>query len=392
MLSSKTLIVVANRFPTQDGAVKKGYNILTWVEMMRTSFKRVIVLIPTPFFPHLASYLPFPEIYKELAQVKNYNYENVQVHYVRFFTLPINTWRKKNDMYAAKALEKYVRKNNISGDIIHAHFTSVAGHTARVIATQLNLSFYLTLREDHTWLLEEEKNNKHRQLWSLAKKITRVNNQDVSLLKKYNKQVRNIPNPVDTSLFQPLDVTTCRKKLGIPTAKKVFLHVGYYTISQKNQINLIRAFREVLLTNPDSLLYLIGGGQDAAKIKQEIHRLKLQEKIILVGGIAHEKLPLWMNAADVFVLPSYSESFGIVLIEALACTTPCVATVNGGSEEIISSDLGILIQDPCAVEEISSAMKQALQRTWNKKKIRAHIVKTYAFEHVRKKYLEVYDA
>jgi glycosyltransferase involved in cell wall biosynthesis len=390
-LKNKTLIVIANRFPTQNGSVKKGYNIHTWVEMMKSSFKKVIVLVPTPFFPKSALFLPVPSIYKELAQVKDYSYDTVSIYYPLFFTLPISRYRKKNSIYASLATQKCIAKNNLSGDLIHAHFTDVAGHVAKTVADKLKIPFFLTLREDHKWLLSQEKETRHTAVWSAAKKVIRVNNQDVQLIKKHNPHTVTIPNPFDSDLFHPRNTFVCRKKLGLSQEKKIFLHVGYYMISQKNQITLVHAMKKVVSLQPDALLYLIGGGSDKEKIHKEVVRLGLEKNVFLVGGVDHKKIAIWMNAADVFVLPSYSESFGIVLVEALACGLPCITTVNGGSEEVITQPyLGIVLSDPNSVNALASALVDSLKKKWDTKKIISYVKTNYSFSVIKKKYLEVY--
>ncbi|MDI3541356.1 MAG: hypothetical protein PWQ62_270 [Candidatus Methanomethylophilaceae archaeon] len=80
-----------------------------------------------------------------------------------------------------------------------------------------------------------------------------------------------------------------------------------------------------------------------------------------------------MNACDLFVLPSLSESFGVVQIEALACGKPVVATRNGGSEEvIISDDYGLLV-DPANPNELREKIIEAPDKDWDREKILVYV-------------------
>ena len=98
---------------------------------------------------------------------------------------------------------------------------------------------------------------------------------------------------------------------------------------------------------------------------------------------------LWMNACDIFVLPSLSESFGIVQIEAMACGKPVVATKNGGSEEIIIEDkLGILIE-PKDPEGLLHAILRALETEWDDEYIREY-AKRFTWENIAKEIMGVY--
>ncbi len=76
-----------------------------------------------------------------------------------------------------------------------------------------------------------------------------------------------------------------------------------------------------------------------------------------------------MNACDLFVLPSISESFGVVQIEALACGKPVVATRNGGSEEVITSDDYGLLVDPANPNELREKIIEAPDKDWDREKI-----------------------
>jgi glycosyltransferase involved in cell wall biosynthesis len=95
----------------------------------------------------------------------------------------------------------------------------------------------------------------------------------------------------------------------------------------------------------------------------------LKDYIELVGGKPHDEIPIWMNACDLFVLPSLRESFGVVQIEAMACGKPVVATYNGGSEEIITSeDYGFLCE-PANPKALAEKILTALDKEWDREKI-----------------------
>ena len=96
-----------------------------------------------------------------------------------------------------------------------------------------------------------------------------------------------------------------------------------------------------------------------------------------------------MNASDLFVLPSLSESFGIVQIEAMACGVPVVATINGGSEEIITSeDYGLLVE-PANPEDLAEKILIALNKEWDKEKIRKY-AEQFTWERIAERIHEIY--
>lgn len=109
----------------------------------------------------------------------------------------------------------------------------------------------------------------------------------------------------------------------------------------------------------------------------------------MLGFIPGDKLNLWMNACDLFVLPSLRESFGIVQIEAMACGKPVVATRNGGSEEIIISSYYGLLAQPSNPDELVEKIMVALDREWDQEKIKKYAGQ-YKWEDVVKRVVDVY--
>ena len=110
---------------------------------------------------------------------------------------------------------------------------------------------------------------------------------------------------------------------------------------------------------------------------------------MLAGGRPYDEIPLWMNACDVFALPSLRESFGVVQIEAMACGKPVVATKNGGSEEIVTSDDYGLLVEPANPEDLAKKILVALDREWNREAVLAN-AKQYTWECVVKDVMKVY--
>lgn len=97
-----------------------------------------------------------------------------------------------------------------------------------------------------------------------------------------------------------------------------------------------------------------------------------------------------MNACDVFVLPSLRESFGVVQIEAMACGKPVVATRNGGSEEIITSEDYGLLCEPASPEELAEKISIALDKEWGSEKIRGY-AERFRWKNIAKEIIKVYE-
>ncbi|NJE42905.1 glycosyltransferase family 4 protein [Thermococcus sp. GR6] len=180
-----------------------------------------------------------------------------------------------------------------------------------------------------------------------------------------------IPNGFNSKLFYPQDQDVCRERLGLPQDKKIILNVANL-FPVKRHVDLINAMKIVTSQRDDVICYIIGEGPERKRLENLIKTNNLETTIKLVGSKPHEEIPLWMNAADIFVLPSLSESFGIVQIEAMACGVPVVATINGGSEEIITSEDYGLLCPPTNPECLAEKILIALDKKWDKEKIRKY--------------------
>ena len=111
-------------------------------------------------------------------------------------------------------------------------------------------------------------------------------------------------------------------------------------------------------------LVLIGDGVMKAELMELVQRSGLKDRVLLPGGLPPKEVARWICASDILTLPSWSEGYPNVVVEAIACGRPVVATDVGGTREIVDASNGILVQ-PRNPEELAGALQSALQRQWN---------------------------
>lgn len=136
---------------------------------------------------------------------------------------------------------------------------------------------------------------------------------------------------LNADLFRPYDRKMCRDQLGLPRDVPVLATVGAL-IPRKGQAFAIDALAQL----PDTILVLAGNGADENALKSQAERLGLADRVKFLGAVPHGELPVLLNAADVFVLPSSSEGLANAWVEALACGTPVVTTPIPGAQELIT--------------------------------------------------------
>lgn len=369
-MRDKTLLILAP-FPPEKGECILGSFVRNQVNELKKYFGRVIVISPVLYVPEfLRNVRVIPEVHRNNLLFKDYEYDNVSVYYPRYVKWPFINYR-------LRVILRLMKETGIEYDIAHAHFTYPYGYLAVKLKELFGKKAVLTIHENRDWFLKELKDNKpkHRDAWSKADLVIRVNQVDVKALKKYNSNTISLPAGVGFSGkdFYPRSKEKCRKTLNLPD-KKIILHVGNYVIKHKNQLNLVRALADLHKIRGDFVAYLIGRGAEGQKqIQREVDSLFAGEYIKVVGGVPISPvnhLPLWMNAADVFVLPSYSEGNPAVMFEALACGTPHVGTNVGGVGEIITSEeYGLLYDDPDDRDRLRELMDKSLDKKWDRGKI-----------------------
>ena len=203
-------------------------------------------------------------------------------------------------------------------------------------------------------------------------------------------KVRVVSPGVDLGLFTVGDVVAARARVGLPQDAHVLLFVGRIQPLKAPDV-LLRAVADLLARRPDLRERLVvavvggpsGSGLGRPRALQELaHQLGIQAQVRFVPPVDRATLALWYRAADLVTVPSYSESFGLVAVEAQACGTPVVAAAVGGLPWAIgdggllieghrtsdwSAGLEGLLDDPGRRELLSRrAVKHASQFSWER--------------------------
>ena len=181
-----------------------------------------------------------------------------------------------------------------------------------------------------------------------------------------NQKIVKIPMGVDSKKFNPdVDPKKIEKKYNLEN-KKVILTVGRL-VERKGQDKVIKAMPKILEKVPNAVYLIIGEGEYKPKLKELIEELNLEKQVIFTGYVPNQKLPVYYNACDIFIMPSReipeegdAEGFGIVYLEANACGKPVIGGKSGGiPDAIIDGKTGLLV-DPHSEKEIAQAVIKLL--------------------------------
>lgn len=229
-----------------------------------------------------------------------------------------------------------------------------------------------------------------------AKIITisrQVHNDTLELYKIPEEKLKLNPNGFDDDMFRPKNINRKEvfKKFGIDTAPgKLVSFVGKFTDFKGIDI-LIKAARKVTDEIPGVVFALAGDGQLMAEMKQLTAELKLNN-VYFLGHQTQEDVASLYSAADVSVVPSRIEPFGLVAIEALGCGTPVVATNAGGLPDFVNNEVGQLIE----MEDVEALANAIIEELKNNTKLtkgkyaREYAVENYSWKKTLQNVIEIY--
>jgi peptidoglycan/xylan/chitin deacetylase (PgdA/CDA1 family)/glycosyltransferase involved in cell wall biosynthesis len=163
---------------------------------------------------------------------------------------------------------------------------------------------------------------------------------------------------VDTDVFSPGDRSDARRRLGIPVEGKVLLWVGRMHPVKAVDM-LVAASAQLQSRGQDFRLYLVGDGPLRQSLETQVNAASLSERVRFVGPQNHQRLADWYRAADLTLLPSWSEGIPNTLRESLACGTPFVASNVGGIPEIANGPTNRLVP-PGNPDLLAEAIEQSL--------------------------------
>jgi glycosyltransferase involved in cell wall biosynthesis len=184
-----------------------------------------------------------------------------------------------------------------------------------------------------------------------------------------------IGNGVDTDVFRRCDGRSVRTKLGIQSSARVLVTVGGI-VPRKGFHRVIAVLPEIRQKLGDVHYLIVGGGSAegdySAELRRQIADTGQESHVHMLGPIPPAELAPILSASDVFVLATSNEGWANVLLEAMACGLPVVATDRGGNAQVVSSDaLGSIVPFDDS-EALTNAVEAALVRDWDRGAIVAH--------------------
>jgi N-acetyl-alpha-D-glucosaminyl L-malate synthase BshA len=276
-------------------------------------------------------------------------------------------------------------------DIVHAHY-AVPHATAAFLADEI-LSADLGARAPKTvttlhgtdiTLVGSDPSYRHVVAFSIERShgVTTVSESlkaDTRRTLGTSRDIRVIPNFLDCDAYRRIDGPEIRERLGVAAGEALIVHISNFR-PVKRAAMVVEIFRRIREQMPARLV-LIGDGPDRADAERRVADQALGDVVEFVGE-QPDVVP-WLSSADLFLLPSSQESFGMAALEAMACEVPVVASRVGGLPEVIEDGVtGFL----CSPDDIASMAARSVE-VLRDETLRRHIGHAAA-HHVRTHFCE----
>ena len=249
----------------------------------------------------------------------------------------------------AYELEKFRESNGFNYDLIHSHYW-LSGWIGKDLSREWSVPHVTTFHTTAELKGRAPGGESEPSIRSCAERkivassdriIVSTRHEYGSLVSLYEAdkdRIRVVPAGVDLDMFQPGDQRRARDKLGL-NGERIVLYVGRMDAIKGLDV-LIHSV--AFMETPCNLRVLVIGGsnqdREFNKAQKLVNTLGVADKVDLLGTLEHESLPLYYQAADVCVVPSYYESFSLVALESMACGTPVVASRVGGLQTVVKDN------------------------------------------------------
>jgi glycosyltransferase involved in cell wall biosynthesis len=311
----------------------------------------------------------------------------VKASYYNFPALPVLS-RPLNGWLATRALLPHVRA--FAPDLIFSCFLYPDGYAALKIARSLQIPVVVqSIGSDLNRVGDPISAWLSRKVLRQADSIVTVSADlcaKAIALGAPQRSTRAVANGCDLSVFHPMDRSAARRKLGISPEAEAIVYIGRMDV-KKGLRELVESTTFLRPKRPNLQVYMIGAGPDRSIIESAIQARNAAGFIHMLPACAFDDVSVWMAASDLVTLPSYMEGCPNVVLEALACGRPVVATKVGGIPEILSATCGELVT-PQDSEVLAQALASVLNRSWEVEAIRAYGSRSW--ETVAAELLEVF--
>lgn len=345
------VLIISNLFPNKMEPNKAMFNKQQFGELSKLCELKIVA--PLPYLKYSLGEVPKKEII-----------DDIEVYHPRYLVIP-KVLRSLYGVFYFLGVIGRVREiyRSFKFDVILSSWVYPDGFGSALIARIFRKPFIIKVHGTDVNVLTQYFLRREMILYTFKRAdmiiaVSKALKEKIISLGIPEEKIQLISNGVDTDLFRPIQKKACRDKLGLPLDKRIVLYIG--NLEKVKGIDLL----------VDAMKYLPGDIELAVIGTGPLrNRLRSAKRISFYGSRSHSEIPLWMNACDVFCLPSRNEGCPNVILEAMACGVPIVASRTGGIPELIKSEKSGILVSPGNLAELSEGIHRALEIKWERESV-----------------------
>lgn len=341
------LLLFSSLFPSSQRPIHGIFVETRLRELMKTGQVEAKVVAPVPWFPSTAKRFGDYALFAATPRFEQRN--GLEVHHPRYLLAPKVGMSTAPYTMALGALAT-IRKLQHEGfdfDLIDAHYYYPDGVAAGLLAKWLGKPFVVTARGTDLNLIPEYAVPR-KLIIDTAKKASASIGVAQALMDTLRdlggepEKLNTLRNGVDLERFAPEPREAARQRLGLSADGRLLLSVGHLVERKGHHI----AVGALPLLPADVKLLIAGSGTERGALERQAQKLGVADRVKFVGVVTQAELKWWYAAADALTLCSSREGWANVLLEAMACGTPVIATNIWGTPEVVSTpDAGVLMPE-----------------------------------------------
>lgn len=386
------VLLFSSLFPSSVRPIHGIFVETRLLELVNSGQVLVKVIAPVPWFPlsgrHFGDYGLFA------ATPKFEQRSGIDVYHPRYFLPPkvgMNLAPHSMALAALPLVERLIQQG-FDFDLIDAHYYYPDGVAAGIIARKLGKPFVVTARGTDLNLIPAYAYPRQLILRTAAAASASIGvcqalMDGLQALGADPSKLHTLRNGVNLELFKPESRSLARQRVGLADQAKILLSVGHL-VERKGHHIAIKALR---LLPTDVYLVIVGAGPERAALARLALKIGVAERVRFAGVVAQADLKWWYSAADALCLCSSREGWANVLLEAMACGTPVIATNIWGTPEVVSTPHAGVLMRCRSAQGLADAWGQLLLNCPSREAIRAH-AETFSWDATTQGQLHVFKA
>ncbi len=388
------ILYISHMFPNKINPVY-GIFIQKLIKKIQAYGHKTIVISPVPLSTFPIKY--FSKKWFDYSRIPlREKIDNIEIYHPRYIEFPKNLFLSSSGfrMYSGmkKIIKKILKKNKI--DIIHSHAIIPDGYTGMLFSKEYNIPLIITIHGiDFFRKLKIDKiyNKKINEVINFSHQSIIVSKRLKNLgEKKFNlKKIIIIGNGVDR-------ITKIKRNNNIKKKyiNKIIITTVAQLIKRKAHFFMIEAISRLIKKYANLIYLIVGEGREKNNLIKQVKKNNSEDNIKFLGNKKHNHVLNIISNSDIFALPSWNESFGVVYIEAMSFGIPVIALKGEGMDGIIiNKKTGILVSKKNIDSLVRSIEFLILNPVLAKKigqKGKDYVLKNFTWDNIAKKTIDIY--